>query len=119
MHPAAKTNRFWRIRILFLLSLLGRIGTTVNAQVSVDGTLNYSEGYGSPLASQTVNTGFGDNSSDTSGRSGGGSELDAIYGVVYNGYLYLFIAGNVEANGNNINIFISDGQPGGQNVLEI
>jgi glycosidase len=119
MHPAGRINRFWGIRILFLASLLERIATTVNAQVSVDGTLNYSEGYGSPLASQTVNTGFGDNSSDTSGRSNGGSELDAIYSVVYNGYLYLFIAGNVEANGNNINIFISDGQPGGQNVLEI
>ena len=114
-----RINRFWGIRISFLLSLLGGVATTVSAQVSVDGTLNYSEGYGSPLATQTINTGFGDNSSDTSGQSNGGSELDAIYGVIYNGYLYLFIAGNVQANGNNINIFISDGQPGGQNVLEI
>ena len=106
-------------RILFLLSLLAAIVPGARAQVSVDGTLNYSEGYGSPLAAQTVNTGFGDNNSDTSGRSSGGSELDALYSVVYNGYLYLFLAGNVQANGNNINIFISDGQPGGQNVLEI
>jgi len=106
------------IGILCLLSVLGRLADVVNAQVFVDGTLNYSEGYGSPLATQTINTGFGDNNSDTSGRSNGGSELDAVYGVVYNGYLYLFITGNVEANGNNINVFIADGQAG-QSVLEI
>ena len=89
------------------------------AQVTVDGILNSSEGYGSPLAIQTINTGFGDNSTDASGNSSGGSELDAVYGVVTNGYLYLFIAGNVQANGNNVNVFIADGQAGGQNVLEI
>ncbi|MGH7979449.1 MAG: hypothetical protein ACREE6_08735, partial [Limisphaerales bacterium] len=82
-------------------------------------TLYYPEGFGSPSASQTINTGFGDNNSDTSGNSGGGSELDAVYGVVNNGYLYLFIAGNLQANGNNINLFIADGQGGGQQVLEI
>lgn len=119
MYCAVRTKRLLGIRIVFVLSLLGWIVSTVNAQVSVDGTLNYSEGYGSPLTSQTINTGFGDNSSDTSGRSNGGSELDGLYGVIYNGYLYLFIAGNVQANGNNINIFIADGQPGGQNILEI
>lgn len=88
------------------------------AQVAVDGTLNVSEGYGNPLATQTINTGFGDNLS-SSGTSGGGSELDAAYAVVTNGYLNLFIAGNVQANGNNIDVFIASGQSAGQQILQI
>lgn len=91
---------------------------SASAQVTVDGTLNNAEGYGSPLATQTINTGFGDNAS-SNGSSGGGSELDAVYGVTTNGYLYLFIAGNVQANGNNIDIFLADEQSGGQQVLQI
>jgi len=116
---AMRIKYFPTIRIVFLLWAIGNLASIASAQVSVDGTLNYSEGYGSPLATQTINTGFGDNNSDTSGSSSGGSELDAVYGVVYNGYLYLFISGNVQANGNNINVFIADGQSGGQHVLEI
>ena len=100
------------------MNFVGLVASS-SAQVTVDGVLNSSEGYGSPLATQTINTGFGDNRTDTSGNSSGGSELDAAYGVVTNGYLYLFIAGNVQANGNNVNIFVADGQAGGQNVLEI
>ncbi|HEV2453945.1 MAG TPA: alpha-amylase family glycosyl hydrolase, partial [Verrucomicrobiae bacterium] len=117
MNTALKS--LWLSR--FLALVLGVFGLQEEAagQVTVDGTLNFSEGYGSPLATQTINTGFGDNSRDTSGQSNGGSEVDAIYGVTSGGTLYLFIAGNVEANGNNINIFIADGQPGGQSVLEI
>src|SRR5208337_5075955 len=103
---------------LFLL-ILGTREPPARAQVVVDGSLNNSEGYGSPLATQTINTGFGDNTSDTSGNSSGGSELDAAYGVAYQGYLYLFIAGNLQANGNNINVFLATGQAGGQQVLEI
>jgi hypothetical protein len=114
-----KAKRSHRLWIAFLLSVIGGLTTPARAQVTVDGILNNSEGYGSPLAIQTINTGFGDNSTDASGNSSGGSELDAVYGVVTNGYLYLFIAGNVQANGNNINVFIADGQAGGQHVLEI
>jgi glycosidase len=104
--------------ILFLLMIIGGLAASASAQVSVDGILNGLEGYGSPLATQTINTGFGDNTS-SNGSSSGGSELDAVYGVVTNGYLYLFMAGNVQANGNNINVFIADGQAGGQHVLAI
>jgi glycosidase len=107
------------IRVVFLLMAIGGLAASAYAQVTVDGTLNSSEGYGGPLATQTINTGFGDNTSDTSGNSSGGSELDAVYSVATNGYLYLFIAGNVQANGNNINIFIADGQAGGQHTLNI
>ena len=111
-------KRYKKICVSFLLAAIGSLIASVYAQVTVDGSLGISEGYGAPLATQTINTGFGDNTSP-SGTSGGGSELDAIYTVATNGYLYLFIAGNLQANGNNINVFIADGQPGGQNVLEI
>ena len=103
--------------LILLISIVGLV-STAHAQVTVDGTLNGTEGYGAPLATQTINTGFGDNTS-SSGSSSGGSELDAVYSVATNGYLYLFIAGNVQANGNNIEVFIADGQAGGQQVLEI
>jgi fibronectin-binding autotransporter adhesin len=85
-----------------------------SAQITVDGTLD--AGYGSALATQTVNTGFGD-STVGDGTSAGGSELDAAYGVVQNGEIYLFFAGNFENNGNHINIFIDDGRADGQAVL--
>jgi len=112
-------KRFHIIPVLFSLWICGGLALSTQGQIIVDGTLNYTEGYGSPLTSQTINTGFGDNNSDSSGNSNGGSELDAVYGMVNNGYLYLFVSGNLEANGNNINIFIANGQSGGQHVLEI
>jgi glycosidase len=107
-----------RIPVLALLLTIGRLAVSVYGQVTVDGTLNSTEGYGNPLAVQTINTGFGDNTS-SDGNSSGGSELDTVYAVATNGYLYLFIAGNVQNNGNNIEVFIADGQAGGQHTLEI
>jgi hypothetical protein len=85
------------------------VAACVNAQITVDGTLD--SAFGSPLAVQTINTGFGD-STVGDGTSTGGSELDAAYGAIQNGNLYLFLAGNVEDNGNHLNVFISDGAPG-------
>jgi glycosidase len=114
-----KIKTVQRICIFLLLAAVTEPAMSVYSQVVVDGTLNSSEGYGSPWTTQTINTGFGDNNSDTSGSSGGGSELDAVYSTSTNGVLYLFISGNVQANGNNINVFIDDGQPGGQQILEI
>ncbi len=82
----------------------------INAQaISIDGTLD--AGYGSALAVQTVNTGFGD-STIGDGTSFGGSELDAAYGSISGGYLYLFLAGNFQNNGNHLNVFLSDGRAG-------
>lgn len=96
--------------------VLGAILTALpqaNAQITVDGTLD--SAYGGALATQTINTGFGD-STIGDGTSAGGSELDAFYATAQNGYLYLFLSGNLEDNGNNINIFVSDGRTG-QSVL--
>ncbi len=61
--------------------ITGNLGTT-------------SVSYGGPLAVQTINTGFG-NSSYTgtpNGPDANGSELDAAYGTIANGNLYLFLA---------------------------
>jgi hypothetical protein len=81
--------------------------------IIVDGTLD--GGYGGALAVQTINTGFGD-STIGDGTSAGGSELDAAYGVISGGNLYLFLSGNFESNGNHVNVFI-DGGGAGQNTL--
>jgi hypothetical protein len=81
--------------------------------ITVDGTLDGA--YGSPLATQTINTGFGD-STIGDGSSSGGSELDAAYGLVSGGNLYLFFSGNLEQNFNHLNVFIADGRSG-QNTL--
>ena len=84
---------------------------TVHAQ-NLNGTVDNAF-YGGPLAIQTINTGFG-NAGGVD--SGGGSELDAAYGRISGGNLYLFLAGNVENNGNHLNVFINGGA-GGQNTL--
>jgi hypothetical protein len=76
-----------------------------SAQVIVDGTRD--AGYGSALAVQTVQTGFGDNA----------SEWNAAYATVSGGRLYLMLTGNLEANFNKLEIFI-DSAPGGQSVFD-
>jgi hypothetical protein len=81
-----------KLPVLILLMIFVGLVSTAYAQVTVDGTLSGTEGYGAPLATQTINTDFGDNTS-SSGSSSGGSELDAVYSAATNGYLYLFIAG--------------------------
>ena len=85
--------------------LAGGLVTVASAQpVSIDGS--YDPAFGSALASQTDATGFGLND----------SELDGAYGLIVKGTLYLFFSGNLQNNGNNINIFICGA--GGQSTLQ-
>ena len=108
-----KTMKFNALTGLSTATLtLGMI--SVHAQ-NLNGTLN-SGFYGSALAVQTVNTGFGN--APGGSDSANGSELDAAYGTVSGGDLYLFLAGNVENNGNHLNVFISGGGAG-QNTLAV
>jgi autotransporter-associated beta strand protein len=95
---------------------LAGFAAQLQAQIAVSGTR--SAGYGSPLSTQTINTGFGD-STLGDGSSGGGSELDAAYATVQGGELYVFLSGNFEAgtNANHVNLFIDNGSGQGQNVL--
>ncbi len=71
--------------------------------VVVDGSLA-GDGYGQPVAVQTVQTGFGDNQ----------SELNAAYARVQGGQLFLMFTGNLEPVWNRLEVFI-DSTPGGMN----
>ncbi len=62
------------------------------------------DSYGAARSVQTVETGFGDNQ----------SELNAAYGRVEGGRLYLALTGNIEANFNKLEILI-DSRAGGYN----
>ncbi len=100
-------------------TLLTGLGLVLAAQLAVaqpviDGSAR-DPLYGPALVEQDTNTQFGDS---TLGRVGtaGGSELDAVYGTIYDGHLYLVFSGNLESNGNNLEIFI-DSVAGGQNRL--
>jgi autotransporter-associated beta strand protein len=108
-------------RAFFTAVGVGTFGliSQATAQISVNGSLaGKTSFYGAPLAVQTIETGFGD-STVGDGTSSGGSELDAAYGNISNGTLYLMFTGNIEGNGtaNHLNIFIADSQPNGQNTL--
>jgi hypothetical protein len=67
------------------------------------------------LAVQNTQTGFGDSNLGMVDYANG-SELDAAYGVIKDGWLYLLLAGNLESNFNKLEIFF-DTRPGGQNRL--
>jgi hypothetical protein len=90
-------------------ALLGLCAAPVSAAIVVDGTVD--AGYGSALAVQTVQTGFGDANPD------GGSELDAGYAHVEGGRLYIMATGNIEKNFNKLEIFI-DSKAGGQTTFD-
>lgn len=90
------------------------LATSVRA-ITVDGYLD--PAYGSALATQTVNTSYGD-ATTPGGDSVNGSELDAAYATIQNNNLYLFMAGNFQNNGNNVLVFIQ-AKSGGQSTLNI
>lgn len=90
------------IGIAILATLLP---SAAQAQVVLDGSTS-GDNYGSAVSVQTVQTGFGDNA----------SELNAAYGFVSGGNLFLTLTGNLESNFNKLNIFI-DSVAGGENVI--
>jgi hypothetical protein len=93
------------MRKLLSVLVVGLVALPAAAAAPIlDGTKDGS--YGAAAAVQTVQTGFGDNF----------SELDAGYGQVTGGKLYLMLTGNIEANQNRLEIFV-DSKAGGQNVL--
>jgi hypothetical protein len=88
----------------------------VGTAPTVDGTLDGT--YGGAKFTQTTFTEFGDATHGTR-FFGSGSEIDGIYAVTNGGNLYLFIAGNLEANGNRLTLFFDTdgGGTAGQNRL--
>lgn len=85
----------------------------VVADVVVDGTAEVD--YGAPVSVQNVGTEFGNSDLGTPDWANG-SEVDAGYAFVANGYLHVVIAGNLESNYNKLELFI-DSKSGGQNKL--
>ena len=91
----------------------------------VDGQLDAAF-YGAPVAVQNTPTAFGNATNGHPRFAVQGSELDAAYARVSDGYLFLFIAGNLETYGqglawstgnqNKLDLFV-DAIPGGQNSL--
>lgn len=74
---------------------------------SIDGTRD--AGYATADFLQGNFTGFGnetDGTEDGDGPNGGGSEIDALYVAKDATNLYLFVAGNLEFNGNGLDIYI-------------
>ncbi|MAY74030.1 MAG: hypothetical protein CMJ31_04750 [Phycisphaerae bacterium] len=68
---------------------------------TVDGTLD--AGY-ALYFQQTNFTGFGDNG-DATAQGGGGSEIDAVWAMQDANNIYLFVAGNLESNGNALDLY--------------
>lgn len=71
--------------------------------------------YGAPLWVQNIGTQFGNNT-DSSVEFANGSEINALYGTISGGTLFLGVAGNLQTNFNKLNIVL-DFTAGGQNTL--
>lgn len=72
--------------------------------------------YGPPIVIQNTQTSFGDNNVGHP-RWANGSELDAAYGIVSTGSLFLMLAGNLESNFNKLEVFIDINPGTGQSTL--
>lgn len=93
------------------LSAVPSMGATVDGSLGAD---SWSQEF-----LQGNFTGFGDETDGTvdgSGPNGGGSEIDGIYIAKDGSNLYIFIAGNLENNGNAMDLYIDTGA-GGDNEL--
>src|SRR5215471_634890 len=103
--------------IIFLFLPASALGAIVT-----DGKLE--PDYGAALSTQTTQTTFDNNPSLAQTNYSGGSELDAAYGMISDGVLHLFLAGNLVLAWNlegvtvwlPVQIFL-DTRPGGQNQL--
>lgn len=97
------------------------LSAIASGTVTVDGVIDGGVG-GSAYTNvflQGNYTGFGnetDGTVDGSGPNGGGSEIDGIYMAKDATNLYIFVAGNLEGNGNAIDLYI-DTTAGGSSTL--
>jgi hypothetical protein len=85
---------------------------------AVDGTVVGDPRWGPPSAVQTVRTGFGDNTSAGPDINSGGSEANALYLASDAQSFFIGVTGNLELNGNALNLFLDlDGGSGGVATL--
>jgi len=93
------------------------LSSVASGTPSVDGTLDGGVGGGSytNVFLQGNYTGFGnetDGTLDGAGPNGGGSEIDGLYIAKDATNLYIFVAGNIETNGNAMDLYIDTGAGG-------
>jgi hypothetical protein len=100
--------------VLCATAVLAMTGSAMAGAGSINGS-DFASKYGSPLWVQNIGTAFGNNT-DPSIDFANGSEINALYGSISGGMLFLGIAGNVETNFNKLNIIL-DFAAGGANTL--
>ncbi len=88
-----------------LISLMVLAVAVATAQPTIDGR-NIPSEFGTPLASQTNYTGFGDRLATHTW----GSELNQLFVRCINGVLYIGVTGNLEGNGNAYHFYIDTGR---------
>ena len=106
---------------LFIAALFA-IPTITKAAITIDGSAADAQ-YGPAIVSQQLGTSTYKNT-ETNIDAAGGSELDAAYGTISNGVLYLVLAGNMDSGGadatenpyDKLHIFFMTG-PGGDHTL--
>lgn len=97
------------------------LSAAASGTVTVDGSLDGGVG-GSAYSNVFIQgnyTGFGnetDGTVDGSGPNGGGSEIDGIYVAKDGTNLYIFVAGNLEGNGNALDLYIDTGAGGSSSL---
>jgi hypothetical protein len=105
----------WSVSLALMLALFA----TVVKGFTIDGTADAD--YGSAIVTQKLGTSTFKNT-ETNFDAASGSELDAAYGVISNGVLYLVLAGNMDSGDlasnpfDKLNIFFMTG-PGGDHTL--
>lgn len=109
-----KLSQWFVLSAAFLLA--AAVQDRVRAVPTIDGTASVADGYAS-LSVQNTNTEFGDSIFNDLVASGGGSEIDQVFGKIENGRLYMVIAGNLENNFNKLQIFI-DSVAGGVSTID-
>jgi hypothetical protein len=92
-------------------AFLGAAVSTYAQPASINGS--YDPAFGSALSVQTVGTDYG-----TATAASGGNQLDAGYGLIASGNLYLFFAGNT-SDGNSLQVYLSTGQAGGESTFNV
>ena len=97
-----------------ILGLLALLAAPSFAAVTVDGSAA-DPNYGPALIVQDNATGYG-SAKSFSPNVGAGSQLDQLFTYVSGDTLYLAFAGNLESNGNHLNLFF-DTSAGGQNPI--
>jgi hypothetical protein len=92
---------------------IGLLTACLIAAPSLDGV--HDAEYGEPSTIQNTETSFGNNDNPDLGVANG-SELNIGDALIEGNVLYIMLAGNLESNGNKLEIFI-DARDGGQNRL--